>query len=385
MKSISAALKAHLAGDVTTIAHIWDCVLKNGTVLTFTDNTENLVFEGKTYIASSGFTASNITTSAALNVDNLEVSGGLAQPTITEVDTLAGIWDNAHVTLRCVNYRDLTMGAMYIRSGTVGIIRTGRTSFTCELRGLMQPLQQNILEYYTPSCRAHLGDARCKKSLAGLTATGSVTTAIDGKSWLDTSLTQTTATIQRAIATVAPGSFPAFPLLLGITNATNAVVHAIGHGFSSGQQVGFSGVSGMTQINGLTGIVTYIDANTFSVNIDTSLLVLPYPPYYAVGAFGIYTGGGLATLMNASEYYQNGVVTWLTGQNSGLKMEVKKYSIGSLELFQTMPYPIALGDTYTVTAGCDKQLATCRDRFANVVNFRGEPHMPGNDSLMKHG
>ena len=40
---------------------------------------------------------------------------------------------------------------------------------------------------------------------------------------------------------------------------------------------------------------------------------------------------------------------------------------------------IAAGDTFAVTAGCDKQFATCRAKFANAVNFRGFPHMPGND------
>ena len=33
----------------------------------------------------------------------------------------------------------------------------------------------------------------------------------------------------------------------------------------------------------------------------------------------------------------------------------------------------------TLTAGCDKQFATCRDRFGNADNFRGFPHMPGRD------
>ena len=42
---------------------------------------------------------------------------------------------------------------------------------------------------------------------------------------------------------------------------------------------------------------------------------------------------------------------------------------------------IAPGDTFTVTAGCDKHFATCQAKFANAVNFRGFPHMPGNDFL----
>ncbi|MNL88249.1 hypothetical protein D3C87_2178470 [compost metagenome] len=34
--------------------------------------------------------------------------------------------------------------------------------------------------------------------------------------------------------------------------------------------------------------------------------------------------------------------------------------------------------------GCDKQLATCRDRFSNAANFRGEAHLPGNDLLTRY-
>jgi uncharacterized phage protein (TIGR02218 family) len=47
-----------------------------------------------------------------------------------------------------------------------------------------------------------------------------------------------------------------------------------------------------------------------------------------------------------------------------------------------MPEPIAIGDAFTVTAGCDKSFATCRARFANTDNFRGFPQIPGNDFLL---
>jgi uncharacterized phage protein (TIGR02218 family) len=46
--------------------------------------------------------------------------------------------------------------------------------------------------------------------------------------------------------------------------------------------------------------------------------------------------------------------------------------------------PIAVGDTFTITADCDKGFATCRDRFANAVNFGGFPHMPGNDFALSY-
>jgi hypothetical protein len=34
--------------------------------------------------------------------------------------------------------------------------------------------------------------------------------------------------------------------------------------------------------------------------------------------------------------------------------------------------------------GCDKSLATCATRFANMVNFRGEPYLPGIDLLTRY-
>lgn len=33
--------------------------------------------------------------------------------------------------------------------------------------------------------------------------------------------------------------------------------------------------------------------------------------------------------------------------------------------------------------GCDKRAATCGSRFANIANFRGEPHLPGMDLLTR--
>ena len=42
------------------------------------------------------------------------------------------------------------------------------------------------------------------------------------------------------------------------------------------------------------------------------------------------------------------------------------------------PTPTA-GDVLELVAGCDKSFETCRTKFVNQLNFRGFPHMPGND------
>ena len=82
-------------------------------------------------------------------------------------------------------------------------------------------------------------------------------------------------------------------------------------------------------------------------------------------------------------HFARGVITFTSGANNGAAMEVKQHQAGgALELWRTMARDIAPGDTFTVTAGCDKQYATCREKFSNGANFRGFPHMPGSDFVI---
>jgi uncharacterized phage protein (TIGR02218 family) len=85
-------------------------------------------------------------------------------------------------------------------------------------------------------------------------------------------------------------------------------------------------------------------------------------------------------------WFTAGKLTFASGANTGLAMEVKLHRVDLsgvlIELWQVMPEPIVEGDTFTVTAGCDKRFATCRDRFDNTINFRGFPHIPGNDFIV---
>lgn len=84
-----------------------------------------------------------------------------------------------------------------------------------------------------------------------------------------------------------------------------------------------------------------------------------------------------------------GMLTWLSGENAGFRMEVKRDAFddvfGNVELYEPMAREIQAGDTFTVAPGCDKTLATCRDRFDNVVNHRGYPLIPGRDKVVRFG
>lgn len=85
-----------------------------------------------------------------------------------------------------------------------------------------------------------------------------------------------------------------------------------------------------------------------------------------------------------SGFYAFGTCTFLTGANAGGSTEVLGHVGQAITLFTPMPRPIAVGDQVRLLAGCDKTPETCHARFANIVNFRGEPHIPGNDKVFSY-
>lgn len=96
-----------------------------------------------------------------------------------------------------------------------------------------------------------------------------------------------------------------------------------------------------------------------------------------------FTVSGLDAYENG--FFSRGLFAFTSGASAGLKIEVKSHvklaSAAAIELWAEAEGPPAVGDAFSVTAGCDKRVETCKARFANVVNFRGFPSMPGNQFL----
>lgn len=84
----------------------------------------------------------------------------------------------------------------------------------------------------------------------------------------------------------------------------------------------------------------------------------------------------------AEDWFGHGMLTWTSGASVGRRQRVashRKDGAGSvLTLWDAVT--AAPGDTFSIVAGCDKRFATCKAKFSNSVNFRGFPHMPGNDA-----
>ncbi len=276
MKSATTQLAAHLAGETTTLATCWKVTRKDGLVLGFTDHDQDLTMGGLLYQASTGYTRSAIHAIADLSVDNLDIESALNSDTLDAADLRAGLWDGAEVQISLVNWGDPSQGIILLKRGTIGQVELKDNVFKAELRGLTQALSQQIVELYTPDCRADLGDSRCKVNLAALTVTGAVTATADR------------------------------------------------YGFTDSSRI------------------------------------------------------------EANSYWNGGLVIWSSGENAGRRMEVATFSNGVFTLFLPMPGVIVVGDSYSLQPGCDKTLATCRDRFANLLNFRGEPYVPGTDQTLQY-
>jgi len=269
-----AAFKAHLAQETTTLATLLKVTLKDGSVRAFTDASTDIVFGGITYSTSDGYNPSSITSSSSMKVDNLEIVSILQAPAISETDLINGIWDYARLELLLVNYMDLTMGYVYLKSGYLGQVVTKRNDFTAELRGLTQALQQPFGRMLNSSCDANFCDSRCTLNPVAYTHTGALTSVTDGRYFVATSLTQ------------------------------------------------------------------------------------------------------------ANGYFTNGIITMTSGANINIAMEVRSFALGgALVLQEQLPFLPAVGDTFSIIAGCLKTRDACRI-FGNVVHFRGFPDVPGQDRMI---
>lgn len=94
-----------------------------------------------------------------------------------------------------------------------------------------------------------------------------------------------------------------------------------------------------------------------------------------------FTVSGLVAFND--HWFTGGVLRWTTGSNVAMESQVKAH-LGAgpeaiLELWLSPVFDVALGDGFTISAGCDKTAGTCETKFDNLLNYRGFPHMPGDD------
>ena len=89
----------------------------------------------------------------------------------------------------------------------------------------------------------------------------------------------------------------------------------------------------------------------------------------------------------ADDWFTRGRLNFTSTANRGRVLDIKRHRVLAtgveIDLWMAPKFLVSVGETVSLVAGCDKQLATCTSKFSNAVNFRGFPHMPGNDFVSK--
>jgi uncharacterized phage protein (TIGR02218 family) len=282
MKTIPPALQAKLGSGATTLCRCWLLTRNDGVVQGFTDHDEDVALGDQTCRAATGLNAAEATQQLGLAVTTTDITGALADETLSEADLAAGRYDAAKVEIWLVDWSEPSLRVLLAKA-VLGEVRRDGAAFTAELRGLADRLSEDSGRLFTATCNADLGDGQC---------------AID---------------------------------------LTNPVFRGEG------------------------AVVTLTATSSF-------------------------TASGLDSYDD--DWFTAGRLQWTSGANNGLCIEIKSHrnsdGVVTLDVWQAMPEPLAGGDTFTVTAGCDKRFDICVLKFNNAVNFRGFPHIPGNDFVVRY-
>ncbi len=154
----------------------------------------------------------------------------------------------------------------------------------------------------------------------------------------------------------------------------------------------------VAEVRSLAHVLGQTVGRTFQASCDAALgdarcgVNLEAPAFKGTGAVidvlrdRSFTASGLGSF--AAGWFAFGLVEWSTGANAGRRAEVLSHDlvdgVAVLTLLEVPVRAIAGSDTFTIRAGCDKRIATCGTKFANVANFRGFPNIPGQDAVLRY-
>lgn len=275
-------LGTHLASGLTTLCRCWAVTRRDGQVFGFTDHDGDLSFDGITFKADTGLTASALQQVTGLAVDNTEAIGALSDASVSEADIASGRFDHADVTYWLVNWQDPSERDVQF-AGSIGEMKRADGAFYAELRGVSEALNKPLGRVFQKPCQAVLGDVACGVDLS-----------------------------------------------------------AAGWRYDQPVQ-------------------TVLEARVFH--------------------FAALTGV-------APRWFERGRLEVLSGDAAGaigmIKNDTLLGDLRVIELWEELRVPVGAGASVRLEVGCDKRFETCRSRFANAANFRGFPHIPGEDWLMTY-
>ena len=210
MKTITTELQTHLQSEVTTLAYCWKLAFADSDILGFTSHDNDIVFESVTYKSRSGFTLDQYKNDLTSNKDLSEIFGIIDSDLLTETDIRSGRLDNATLEIFLVNYQSPADGRILLKKGKVTEIKQSGDEYIIGISGLIDELNRNITEIYSPLCRARLGDSRCGVDLISFTSSGSVTAVTNERIFEDSAREEENGYFDKGVITFTSGSNTGF-------------------------------------------------------------------------------------------------------------------------------------------------------------------------------
>lgn len=277
MRSAPSGFITLLERDETNFTFICEIRKRNSSVIRLSACIGDVTYDGDTFYGSPGFQLSSITSAAfgqPPQVD-MDIPVSTTGP-ITPDDVAFGALDSAEVDIWMIDYALPEEGRMNLFRGkisTVSVTDSGAANF--QIEGFASDLMELVVETYSTTCPASLGDSRCQKNLTSFTYSATVTSVTSRSSFV---------------------------------------------------------ISGPT---------------------------------------------------NADGWFANGALKFTSGDNDGFAFDIRQWTQSSSRVDLWLPTikDVSPGDTLQIVAGCDKQPATCRTKFDNIINFQGFPFLPTNSQL----
>lgn len=406
MRTISVGLNNALQADCTTLATLWQVTRTDGTVLRFTDAAIPIVWNGNKFRSDVSFQASAMYLSISQNAaQTLSVLFMLDDTGIKEYDIRSRVYDLASADVYLIDYTTPANGTLHIGTWLFSKIVISDKGIAQVDLGPTSILGLSIgWQVYSPTCRATFGDARCTAprtkggppslALNPVSATNILTfqnlnPAINETVVIGTVGSPQTYTFKGTLTGAANEILIGTTVLAtmnNLTNAINAKAGTGGYGFGTIANAFVTAINDGVSTMTVTAIVA--GANGSNINTtETSTQLSWTTPQLAGGDDGLSVPFTVTALVSTStftspqfvkppSYFTQGFVRWLTGANAGTKFFIRSNSSTNLSLVAVPQVAIAVGDTGVAYPGCDKLPETCRDRWANEVNFRGEIAVP---------
>ena len=125
MRAVPDELASRIESGAACLCHVWILTRKDGVKLGFTDHDQDLTVAGVLCRAASGWTGGVAHSGLGFAPGSLAAEGALDSDAITEADIAAGLYDEARVEQRRVDWTAPDLEVLLWRGVIARLVRQG--------------------------------------------------------------------------------------------------------------------------------------------------------------------------------------------------------------------------------------------------------------------